>query len=632
MKRLSYSALILGVALGFMSSFGGSDSSPSIKSVEFKELSLPSTDSEITAVRVSPALIVTYSDGSVKEYPLTYQEVLKSGESIGGSVFGQILDMNGNPFAVLAYSKDSISYNPDANSIIKAGDKYYLITHFEEPSGMLYQTEIDPVTLKAKSTKPVNFSSVLGTIINCAGHRTPYGTHLGGEEDYNLNSVYADKSSAYYVDCEVGADGYYTGNDNNKKGNYFCQYVGSVQRYLGDKNIDKNNGYLGDKFNLYNYGYIVEVSIKPDGSYEVAKHYVTGKYTPEMALMMPDNKTVYMTDDGDYKGFYKLVLNQPQTSFNKNWCGTLYAVKLTQKDKANGGVFDVSWIKLGEGCDNEIKTIIDKRPVLSDIFQLSDPKSCDTSAGFKLIKEDGLDECIKLKLGSERSSKFASDDEVKKAAAFLETRKYAAYLGATVEFDKGEGLTFDPDNKKIYIAISSIRNGMTDTTGDIQLDANICGGVYALDLDANYNAISMKSLVLGKPLKAGEPYSDKYRCSPDGISNPDNLRYIGRDTLIIGEDTSSHLNNMIWAYNLKTGKLTRIATLPTGAEVTGTFEVANINGNYVIAFNAQHPFVDKMYNVSGQVVNQNYLDANKDKRKGIVGFLRGIPAGIFFDR
>jgi len=34
-------------------------------------------------------------------------------------------------------------------------------------------------------------------------------------------------------------------------------------------------------------------------------------------------------------------------------------------------------------------------------------------------------------------------------AAFLETRRYAAMLGATTEFEKEEGITYDPDRNKV---------------------------------------------------------------------------------------------------------------------------------------------------------------------------------------
>ncbi|MDO3651455.1 alkaline phosphatase PhoX, partial [Nocardia mangyaensis] len=169
--------------------------------------------------------------------------------------------------------------------------------------------------------------------------------------------------------------------------------------------IDENNGYIGQKFNLYNYGYSIEVGYE-NGKWKVAKHYITGKYTPEMAVVMPDKKTIYMSDDGSYKGFYKLVLDNPLNGFNDNWCGTLYAIKVKQLSGDNGGVFDVSWIELGKACDKDIKTIIDKKPLLTDIFDVENPNSC--PADYKKITEDKITECLRLRVGSNRSSKFSS--------------------------------------------------------------------------------------------------------------------------------------------------------------------------------------------------------------------------------
>ncbi|MDQ7082933.1 MAG: hypothetical protein Q9N34_08310 [Aquificota bacterium] len=135
------------------------------------------------------------------------------------------------------------------------------------------------------------------------GNKIPLGgTHLGAEEDYSLNSRYADISSPYYVDCDVdSATGYFTGTAQGSK-NYFCSYVAGMQKYLKDTSIDKTNGYNGDEFSLYNYGFIVEVAVDESGNTKVAKHYVTGKYTPETAVVMPDHKTIYITDDGSAKG------------------------------------------------------------------------------------------------------------------------------------------------------------------------------------------------------------------------------------------------------------------------------------------------------------------------------------------
>ncbi|MCS7206304.1 MAG: DUF839 domain-containing protein [Leptospiraceae bacterium] len=340
-----------------------------------------------------------------------------------------------------------------------------------------------------------------------------------------------------------------------------------------------------------------------------------------------------------FEGFYRLVLDQPVTSFNRNWCGTLYAARLTQTDGNGGGSFDINWIELGRGCDQEVKAIIDKKPKLSDIFQVAAASGGNCPAGYTFIREDelgdgqGYEYCLNLRVGSLRSPLFANDAEVRKAAAFLETRKYARYLGATIEFEKGEGLSYDPDNKKIYFDITAIRGGMSDGRDHIQLQENICGAVYELDVDDNLTATKMRAIVVGERLKPGEPYFEIYTCNPNKIAAPDNLRYIGQNILLIGEDTRFHFNNMIWAYDLKRKTLTRIGTIQTGGEVTGMFEYANINGQYVLTANVQHAFVDRPRaqrpDLSGLVDVGLASDYSIDRGVGFVYFIKLIPTGIF---
>ena len=72
-------------------------------------------------------------------------------------------------------------------------------------------------------------------------------------------------------------------------------------------------------------------------------------------------------------------------------------------------------------------------------------------------------------------------------AAFLETRAYAAKMGATAEFRKMEGVAYDKVNNKIYIAMSSIDKTMSDDKGAIKLPENKCGIVYEAKLDAGMN-------------------------------------------------------------------------------------------------------------------------------------------------
>jgi len=606
----------------------------SIKEIYFENLDLPKTDEEIKMVKISPKLTVKYSNGSTKEYPLLYQVIAKTGDKIGNGEFGMFYDINLQPILADDGSK-TYSNMPDANSLIKINNINYLITHFEEPPGLLYKTELDN-NGKAIKTEPIDFKDVGGTIINCAGSLTSWNTHLGGEEDYDLNPRYADKNSPYYTDCDTKDDGKtFTGTAGGQP-NYFCKYVAGLQKYLKDYSVDKNNGYNGDKFTPYNYGYIVEVAVNKDGTTKVAKHYITGKKTPELAIVMPDKKTLYMSDDGEAKGLYKLVLDQPQNSFNPNWSGTLYMAKVTQISDQNGGEFNIEWVKLGSASDNEIKDLISRKIQMSDIFMIGDTKSCNTANGYKLIYEDGKLLCIKPRTGADRSSKFKSDEEVYKAAAFLETRKYGAYLGATSEFNKGEGLVYNPDKNVVYFAITSIDKGMTDNynsqepANHIKLPANKCGAVYEMSLDSNYNGTKLKGLVVGKPLKQGDKYSDQYACDPNSISNPDNIAYLGNGILLIGEDTTSHLVNMVWAYDTNKGSLTRIAYVPIGAEVTGLSKGYLNKNNFVIFMNVQHPYEDIPKNASGQPVRDDLIkNATPEDRKGIVGFIKGIPAGIF---
>ena len=226
--------------------------------------------------------------------------------------------------------------------------------------------------------------------------------------------------------------------------------------------------------------------------------------------------------------------------------GTLYAAKFKQTGTENGGSGDLQWINLGHATDKEVKDIIDSGITFNDIFETSDvPKE-----GFTAIKQYsyGKVEYLKLKPGKE------------KAAAFLETRRYAAMLGATTEFNKMEGVTLNAKDRKVYIAISdqSKSYGKRPTgkepADDIQLPKIKAGVTYQLDLkngqkdskgtaiNSSYVATSMSGLVVGEDLKAADAYGNT--ANVDKVANPDNLSYSeAMRTLFIGEDSGNHTNN-----------------------------------------------------------------------------------------
>lgn len=367
------------------------------------------------------------------------------------------------------------------------------------------------------------------------------------------------------------------------------------------------------------------------------KHYVFGKYTPENALVLPDNRTVYITDDGSYVGFYMFVADKEKDLS----AGTLYMAKWEQMSADNGGKANLKWVKLGSGKDSEIKAIIDKGMSLSNIFDIGEPNNC--PAGYKLVYPYAGKMCLRLRdgtNGSTISGKF-TNAEVKKAAAFLETRKYGAYLGATAEFNKEEMVIYNTDKNVLYVAMSYMEKSMEDKPSDpanhIKLPPNKCGVVYQVKLGAasdasgnsinsSYVGVEMEGLVAGKPLKTGEQYADTNACHPDHIANPDNLGFF-KGILFIGEDSSYHFNNMAWAYDTNTGKLTSIVTLPTGGENTGTFGQLQTDGNFYIFSNVQHPLEDYFKNAAGDIVNKSFIDnATLEQKMGYIGYIFGLPA------
>jgi secreted PhoX family phosphatase len=391
----------------------------------------------------------------------------------------------------------------------------------------------------------------------------------------------------------------------------------------------------------YDYGISPEVTVLPDGSTRVVKHYSMGRIARELNQVMPDNRTVYMGDDGDYTGLFMYVADVEKDLS----AGTLYAGKWTQTSNIGAGAATLTWIKLGHATDSEIKAMTTLR--FSDIFETA---AVDT-AGFVKIKTNNNSnttgnavEWLRVKPGME------------KAAAFLETRRYAAVLGATIEFTKMEGVTVNARDKKVYVAMTRLQNGTedkpTDPTNDIKLSKVLAGAIYELALagaqndtfgaaiNSQYVATTMTGLLIGEDLALADAVGNT--ANIDKISNPDNLKYSETmRTLFIGEDSGQHVNNYLWAYNLDTKKLSRIMSIPAGAEATGLQVVENLNGFPYIMSNFQHPadwgsmktieaglkarLQQKMLE-SGLAVRLSPPSNAVRPAKGAIGYLSGLPA------
>lgn len=625
MKKKSLLLSAVGMALVASASipaYAVSNKPVKVQSIEFIGSDAPKTAQDMGKVYTNAQVQVTYSNGTKKLFPLSYNTLFKSTDKINGTPAGLAVDVNGKPIMDTSVPNNPVPFvsdDPDSNSLIKikgqaptalGGNPLSLVTHYEYitknnagssaygqiPASMSLTT-IDQNKqtgeLKATDLKKIDFSAVGGLWIPCNGSLSPWNTHLGSEE-------YEADARAYEADATK-------------------TYVGSfTQNYFQDRN---------KKGNPYAYGFIPEVTVNADSSTKVVKHYSMGRFSHELSKVMADKKTVYFGDDGGNTMMFMYVADKAKDLS----AGTLYAAKWHQTSAENGGSANLEWIKLGHATDAEISEFINRGIKFSDIFEIA---SQDTP-GFTKIKTypSGKVEWLKVKPGME------------KAAAFLESRRYGAIKGATAEFNKMEGVTFNPKDKKVYVAISYLNSGgmLKDTTGqdpqdDIQLPKIGAGATFELSLKGDqkdrdnneihseYVATTMNALVVGEDLPAADDKGNT--ANIDKVANPDNLSFSPEmRTLFIGEDSGMHTNNFLWAYNVDTKKLSRVLSVPAGAESTGLQAVDNYNGFSYVMSNLQHPG-DFETKIPEPLKSQIEAEINKNfdnKKAGSVGYISGFP-------
>lgn len=535
----------------------------------------------------------TTSSGRVvigKRYPTSFLTFSRSGDVHGDTVFGANLNARGQ--FVSAYNDDwsvnisqvSVSNAPDYASFSVVCDKTFVTAQFEwqNPAAMYTSTMIPAAngSFSTASITPVDWSAWGGLWIPCAGSNTPWGTRMGSEEYEPDARLFETATSLTQIGQSANPATFsYFGGNSLAMGRNFDLYYGNMT-------LEQ----LKAAVKPYMYGYVTEVKVQYDGSHVAQKHYTLGRVAVELGYVMPDRRTVYTTDDGTNVGFFKFVADV-ESDLSR---GHLYCAKVRQESAVGGGKFRMEWIWLGYG-DQALLLAAAPVTVFSDIFETAVPSAGTCPEGFRSTNQGGMGcECLKLKPGMEM------------LAAFFETRRYAAYVGGTTEFSKWEGITFDAKRNKLYTAMSDVRFGMEDFkargansstydicgSNDIRLQYNRCGCVYALPVDAQYNAYYMEELVCGTPTPAGTPgWVPGNNCHMDRIASPDNVAMINEhDTLLIGEDTSEHQNDVMWSFDLTTRALTRIFSTPYGAETTGAYWYPDVNGFGYIMSAVQHPY------------------------------------------
>ncbi|KUJ73036.1 PhoX family phosphatase [Thiomicrospira sp. WB1] len=612
-------ALIAALSAGAVVMTGcdsdSNDTSVASQPVEmaFEPIDVPAGNDK-AAIQVSKKVTVNGEDQEIG-----YQKLLATGEQDNGETYGAVKDYLGNPILfedASAYicngTNAGVGSGLDYVSILERNDRLYMVSQFECQVGAMYMNEVEQdaetgaLSVKPGSLKFIDQSDEFGGFVHCAGQATPWQSHLGSEEyEPDARSV------------EEEADPV-TGLTGNK---YFDE---TIKFWDGD----------ASKINPYYYGWTPEVKITDAGDYDYAKHYAMGRFSHELSYVMPDEKTVYMSDDGTNVGLFMFVADEPKDLSS----GKLYAAKWNQVSDQGLGEANISWIDLGHANNEEVRNLLDPDGDVttndgvnfSDVFEVEAPTANGTcpTTGFTSVNTTAGHECLKLKDINKDGAVNAADGAL---ASRLETRRYAAMQGATTEFRKEEGITFNQRDNKLYVAMSQIARGMEsyqrggeandkyDIGGpnDIRLPFNDCGGVYEMDVATNKNigsdyvAYNMKGLVAGEEKDySGDPALSANSCDVNKIANPDNITYLdGSDTLIIGEDTGNHENNMIWAYDIKKGSLDRIFTTPLDAETTSPFWYKDVNGHGYMTAVTQHPMEDQ----------DSATESQKQSEVGVVG-------------
>jgi len=238
-----------------------------------------------------------------------YQVIARVGELIPNDIYGQRFGQVYTPAGDLQV----VCNHPDGNMFLPTnakGTEGYLFTNFEcRPGNMskLYLRQ-NGKAWEVLEGENVDFAGVNGTWNNCGGSVTPWNTALTSEEYEPFATLDAWK-----------------------------------------ENVKDMTKYLGTQANPYDYGWLVELTPDPSGDYVspiVEKRFAMGRFSHEMAMVMPDGKTVYHGDDGANVVLFKFVADEAGNLS----AGTLYAAVITQK----GTTLELKWIELGKGNDEEI--------------------------------------------------------------------------------------------------------------------------------------------------------------------------------------------------------------------------------------------------------------------------------------
>ncbi|CAN5543260.1 DUF839 domain-containing protein [soil metagenome] len=601
---------------------------PTFVSASFTGMAAPAlaAPAAMATTSVGSSVNLAFSDGSTRTLKLAYHPFFMTGELVpdgnGGTLLaGGYVDIANKPLidkSVVGKERQFFSDSPDGTSLLTVanptvggvkGKAVFAVVQFEyttrDQAGVsAYGTLPSPIAvltldqdqatgeLKLVKYFNVDTSAAHGLWITCGSSLSPWGTHLSSEE-YEPDAPFIASNTQFQA--------------------YSNNVFGSPTAA-----------------NPYHYGHLPEVTVNPDGTGTLKKHYCLGRISHELVQVMPDNRTVLMGDDYTNGGLFVFVADREKDLS----AGTLYVARVGAGfsiDPAAAGA-PLTWIKLGHATSAEIENLANTLTP-ADIMTVVNVDPVDVT--YTKMFCDGKANWVKLKPGME------------KAAAFLETHRYANLMGASMGFTKLEGTTVNIKDKIAYSALQNIQGSMVknnaawNAANNITVDkALVAGGVMAHTLagaqsdtggtaiNSEWMPVQTKALLVGEDLALADALGNL--ANPDKVANPDNLKFSeSLRTLFIGEDSSMHVNNFLWGYNVDTKVLSRLVSMPSGAEATGLHVAENINGWTYITSNFQHAGDWSGLHAKVQATLSPYINTNYNGRySAAVGYLTADLTGI----
>lgn len=393
-------------------------------------------------------------------------------------------------------------------------------------------------------------TTVVGTIANCSGGITPWGTMLSGEENFD----------SYFANAQAVTEGR-PGEDVKR----FGAEDGATERKWERLHERFDLAKEPNEFNRF--GWVVEINPMDPNSTPV-KHTSMGRFKHEAAnVHVADDGTVvcYSGDDARFEYIYKFVSSK----------------------------------KVKEGDIAHNMTILDEGTLYVASLEGNSPEGEITGDGDLPAdgEFDGTGTWHKLLTVTENGAESHVEGFTPEEVAVY-TRLAADKVGAT-KMDRPEDFEVNPVNEKIYVALTN--NSYRGATGENAKKSEEDVKEYA-PIRENKNGLVMEIdddfageeftwnvlLVCGDPNAAYSYFGgfDKEKVSP--ISCPDNVAFDSYGNLWIATDGNAlEANDGLYAVGLEgenRGQTKLFLTVPEGAETCGP-----IVTDERVMVNVQHP-------------------------------------------